>query len=325
MNRYDRSFDALFNPGAAVDYFQWTPKFPWQPDPAVYSSVDAWWLTEFCRLVYRMDDQLRLAGEVDAVVTAALARIDFQIRTIAADAATSSRAVVFTRSRKQAVGNESLTLLVFRGSNETLDWKLNLQANQQPFPGDVRVHSGFLQGYQSIAAQLHDQGLFNGRLMIAGHSLGAALATLTTAEFLRSGIDVCACYSFGCPRIGNAGFAKQLADLPLYRIVNGCDVVTGIPLTVGPVVYTHPDNAIYIDQHGEISVSLSDAEIQKRQLTYIPELTRDSLKKYRALSVVIDRLRTLSSQMPRYLADHAIANYGYRLADQLTINTGRSP
>lgn len=320
MNRYDRTFDALFNPGAAADYFHSAPGSAWQPDLVAYSSADAWWLAEFCRLVYRMDDQLRLAGEIDAIVTAALAKIDFQIQAIVSDTATSSRAVVFSSSRNLPDSDESLSLLVFCGSNETLDWKLNLQATQQPFAGNARVHSGFLQGYHSVATQLYDQDLFKGRLLVAGHSLGAALATLATADLIRSGVEVCACYSFGCPRVGNADFAGQLIGLPLYRIVNGCDVVTGVPVTVGSVVYAHPDSGIYIDQHGEISTSLSDAEIQKRQLTYIPEL-----KKYRVLSVVVERLRTLSTQMPRYLADHAIANYGYRLADQLTMNTGLSP
>lgn len=81
-------------------------------------------------------------------------------------------------------------------------------------------------------------------LFVAGHSLGAALASLMFARLLRSesdlgeDIELRDCYTFGTPRIGNGDFAGAFeASLVspidrsniLWRVVDNQDVVCKVP------------------------------------------------------------------------------------------------
>ena len=61
-------------------------------------------------------------------------------------------------------------------------------------------------------------------LFMAGHSLGAALALLAATRRAPTAV-----YTYGCPRVGNAAFAAQLANVAVHRIVHGQDVVTAVP------------------------------------------------------------------------------------------------
>jgi alpha-beta hydrolase superfamily lysophospholipase len=60
-------------------------------------------------------------------------------------------------------------------------------------------------------------------LFLTGHSLGGALATLAASRW-----PARACYTFGAPRVGDGAFARTLRA-PLYRVVNGQDVVPRVP------------------------------------------------------------------------------------------------
>ena len=64
---------------------------------------------------------------------------------------------------------------------------------------------------------------------VAGHSLGGALALMATAELANHDDpdvrdSIAACYTFGCPRAGDASF-DLFVKAPLYRITNGVDLV----------------------------------------------------------------------------------------------------
>jgi triacylglycerol lipase len=68
---------------------------------------------------------------------------------------------------------------------------------------------------------------------VTGHSLGGALALMATAELanhqdasIRD--SIAACYTFGCPRAGDASF-DQYVKVPLYRVTNGVDLVPAVP------------------------------------------------------------------------------------------------
>ncbi len=43
--------------------------------------------------------------------------------------------------------------------------------------------------------------------MLAGHSLGAAIAQLTSMDLLKAGIPITSLYDFGQPRIGDKAYA----------------------------------------------------------------------------------------------------------------------
>lgn len=68
------------------------------------------------------------------------------------------------------------------------------------------------------------------KLLLTGHSLGGAAATLAGARLLSGGInpDQLEVITFGAPAVGNAAFAHKFSSsLHLTRIVNSGDIVTG--------------------------------------------------------------------------------------------------
>src|SRR5436305_9618384 len=51
---FDNSWDALLRPGEATVYFDGPPRQqPFQVAATAYSKINAWWLAELCRLVYK--------------------------------------------------------------------------------------------------------------------------------------------------------------------------------------------------------------------------------------------------------------------------------
>lgn len=130
-------------------------------------------------------------------------------------------------------GNDIIAV-VFRGTQDELDWKTNVNARFVALQGGTRVHTGFFQAYWPIRDLMFDviRRVIKVRprpVYITGHSLGGALALMATAE-LANDEDaivrdcVAACYTFGCPRAGDASFDTYV-KAPLYRITNGVDIV----------------------------------------------------------------------------------------------------
>ena len=68
---------------------------------------------------------------------------------------------------------------------------------------------------------LHQNGC---PLWISGHSLGAALATLTADRFPK----VRSLYTFGSPRVGDREFAENFT-VEAHRFVNGNDIISRLP------------------------------------------------------------------------------------------------
>ena len=83
---------------------------------------------------------------------------------------------------------------------------------------------------------------------ITGHSLGGALAAIASARIYPSD-RIAACYTFGCPRVGNAEFANQLWKVPVYRLVHSADIVPRVPLPFG---YRHAGDMRYIKRNGKL-------------------------------------------------------------------------
>eukprot|EP00898_Chlorokybus_atmophyticus_P005181 jgi/Chlat1/5664/Chrsp37S09012 len=75
-------------------------------------------------------------------------------------------------------------------------------------------------------------------LLLAGHSLGGALAMLCAyelrASFLQFPLEDLACYAFGSPRIGNLPFALKYNELVKnsFRVVVQQDMVSKVPLAI---------------------------------------------------------------------------------------------
>lgn len=150
-------------------------------------------------------------------------------------------------------------VIVYRGTATCLEWLENLRGNMLTcLPDDMglkngnkpMVQSGFLNMYtcvddetchslqdtvteevSKILRTYCDQLL---SITITGHSLGAALATLTAYDITHKfpNAPLVTVISFGGPRVGNNTFRSQLettGTTKVLRIVNSDDPITKIP------------------------------------------------------------------------------------------------
>jgi hypothetical protein len=128
-------------------------------------------------------------------------------------------------------------VVVFRGSDEFIDWIANLFIAKRVVPygnykSKIRVHSGWIETYKQIRNLVHDQVLNFDNVIITGQSLGASLATLCAVDiqynFPNKNI---ACVPFGSPKVGNKAFTdsfdKRVPDT--YRFVHGRDLIPLLP------------------------------------------------------------------------------------------------
>ena len=125
--------------------------------------------------------------------------------------------------------------LVFRGTeaDRMSDIKADAKATQTACPTGGRVHSGFKEQYDDVAAQIEmllaDDAIKDKPLFIAGHSLGGAVATMATKR-LSAEHKIAACYTYGSPRVGTEEWVFQIKS-SIYRIVNSADPVPMVPLS----------------------------------------------------------------------------------------------
>uniref|UniRef100_A0A7S0P3T4 Fungal lipase-type domain-containing protein n=1 Tax=Calcidiscus leptoporus TaxID=127549 RepID=A0A7S0P3T4_9EUKA len=121
-------------------------------------------------------------------------------------------------------------VLAFRGSHTLsnfIDDLKFLKADYALGCDGCKVHSGFFSTYNSIRASvlkaigaLHTPGA---RLVVAGHSLGAAVATLAVYDVTQTmrELEVEALHTYGSPRLGNAAFAKHVWATRLAVLAGG--------------------------------------------------------------------------------------------------------
>ena len=151
-------------------------------------------------------------------------------------------------------------LVTFRGSANKKDWSINLKTNRVNYGGSTLAemdalakeplrksepagHSGFNTYVDTVlrTSVLDDKGQLRGAfkavaeradalMVLSGHSLGGAAATLLGQRLLDLGMPaerLCV-VTFGAPAIGNEAFAVQYGSrLRLLRITNTADPVPG--------------------------------------------------------------------------------------------------
>lgn len=187
-------------------------------------------------------------------------------------------------------------LLVFRGTQP--DHLLDLLTNLQFFHahwsmGTGQVHRGFkmtaLGLWEQVSTWLEGPASSRSRLIICGHSLGAAIATLL-AKPASANLLV----TLGSPRVGDPAFVASLAGLHSIRIVDCCDLVTTLPPDF--LDYQHVGQLHYIDLNGFVQLNPSEpfmAQDQQQAAQFY-----DAHYKHQPENVVTRRL-----------ADHSPFNY----------------
>ena len=148
--------------------------------------------------------------------------------------------------------NDRFAVLAFRGT--TKDYRNILTDIDIRFYRDksgARIADGFSKAYallqDDIAAAVGALGL-SLPLYITGHSLGGALAVIASIR-IRPSDRIAACYTYGCPRVGNAEFANLLWKVPVYRQVHSSDIVPRVPFAFG---YRQVGDLRYIKRSGAL-------------------------------------------------------------------------
>lgn len=142
-------------------------------------------------------------------------------------------------------------VVVFRGSVTMEDWLRDLDAWAKPWVHDELgpVHPGFMLGMEQVGRELVT--MWRGKTIFAGHSLGAARATVLTALMLHAGYEQLGRVVFGEPKPGFRMLSDIVSEVPgrSYRTVgkpspgatnSGHDLVTDLPFSFPPEEYMHP-------------------------------------------------------------------------------------
>lgn len=123
-----------------------------------------------------------------------------------------------SRSTEGYIGYQpslSTIFVVFRGSTDFNNWITNLDALTTSYPlcSGCDVHKGFYDAEQAVFSYILNEvkslkwRFPDYNVICTGHSLGAALATLTAFDLIHNGI-YSSLFTYGSPRVGNTNFAN---------------------------------------------------------------------------------------------------------------------
>jgi hypothetical protein len=152
--------------------------------------------------------------------------------------------------------------VIFRGTSALIDVIHDLDIRLVSFKKygqHVRVHAGFHRKLSSIIGEIMET-LFGLRdsydhIILSGHSLGGALATVASPavseEFPTKAVS---CVSFGSPKVGDHSFVEWFKSKVLAhsRIINGLDPVPWLPFES---FYHHVDDGKILTYHNSVDAS----------------------------------------------------------------------
>jgi len=279
--------DNIHVPKEGYDFFENYSKAPLRPSEE-FSMANAWVLSEFSRLAHVYDTD-RITKECNS--------IGFEVE-------------FFYRENTEAhvAWNNTTIVIFFRGTqlNDIRDifTDLNLFRKKSDYHG--YVHRGFKCALDYVWKDLKNfvDSIKEGReIVITGHSLGGALATICAARMRCKVL-----YTFGSPRVGNIMFSKNLdKDVHHYRFVNIEDIVPGLPPAL--FGYMHSGVLKMISQEGKFFDR--------------PSLIRQHIEMFKSISFwdLISIKWWLNNVFKHFMlitfADHDVINYNFWLKEQV--------
>lgn len=118
-----------------------------------------------------------------------------------------------------------------------------------PLCSKCKVHAGFWEAFRGVKDVLkrvlkEQRERHPGhQVVVTGHSLGGAVASIAAGYLRKSGINVDA-YTYGSPRIGDPAFASFISSQKngvTTRVTNGRDPVTVVPGVGFGYAHTTPE------------------------------------------------------------------------------------
>lgn len=245
----------LYYPPPDYTYFENSGRFDFEPGAPDFSWKNAWWLADASLLAYV---KRKPWDEIKAILGGA--RFDDAIQ-IGTDPAKSTKGFIAWRS-----GPAPFAVVAFRGTDKDDDRNLKTDMDLAPETKDGHiVHRGFDQALDQVwdsevaPALAKFLALRPGApVYFTGHSLGAALATISVTRFKG---PVGALYTVGSPRVGDDRFVRAVLEKTrqVFRFVNCQDIVTQIPPEfMLKHYYRHVGAEKYIDRAGDILEHPSD-------------------------------------------------------------------
>lgn len=134
-------------------------------------------------------------------------------------------------------------------------------------PG-ARAHAGFLTAWHEIAdragaalaaAKKENPGY---KVVIAGHSLGAGVATVGTTYLRRDAYAGSDLFTYGSPRVGNDVFADYVNGQSgsEYRVTHYDDATPNVPLLI--MGYRHAGPEYWLSTPGERKIDYTPNEVK---------------------------------------------------------------
>ncbi len=289
----DLSWHGLTQPGNGRDYFALDPLPPFNPDRADFNPVNAYWLSEICRLIYRRNPEEDPERHGSPTRHDILAQVDCEEILFIRRQETQCALIRPRRSPP------AYAVLVFRGTTGFRNWLLDLDVRPERLDDRATVHRGFAEALQYIWNRLLPtlKGL-SAPCFFTGHSMGGALAQLAATRFRPRAV-----YCFGAPRVGDKGYVAMMRTIPVYRIVNNRDIVAMLPPASQILPFQPAGQLVYICAKGLLRI------VEDEKAT--------------DLACENDTLATAPSQEsrwydpPGFLADHAPINYSTRIGQYL--------
>lgn len=252
---------------------------------------------ELSRLAYCRKSEKDYSFDTDQI-NSALQRIGFTSRAFieSPDVAVEGGTHCFIAAGPVAGSASPSAVVAFRGTDadDPTDIGTDADAVLKPWTPRGLVHAGFSNALDSVRSQL-DAAIQSIGLpaLFTGHSLGAALATLSASRY-RATLRRVLLYTYGAPLVGNSDFVATLDGVPVFRFRYCCDVVTRVPPEA--LDYRHVGPPHYIDRDGNISIDPSKVSIDEDRIAAEIIYTENCAWKPGNVGV-------------RDLADHAPINY----------------
>lgn len=147
-----------------------------------------------------------------------------------------------------------VAVVTFRGTDDFVDVIKDATIESAPYRciADYgEVHAGFQEVYfairDSVIVTLEQLRNSYDRLVLTGHSLGAAMSELAAPDIYYQHLGIPEVINFAAPRVGKANFISNFnRDIPnCVRIVNRWDKVPHLPLSI--TGYRHPKDSVTIN------------------------------------------------------------------------------